>query len=172
MSNRRFAGEIERLRLPERVARLEVERVVALCLDGITAQSALDIGTGSGLFAEAFVARGLAVAGVDVNPAMLEAVQIYVPQGQFCEGVMEALPYPDLAFDLAFMGLVLHKADDFVKALSEARRMSKARVAVLEWPYREEFGQVETVVDYAQQAGFGQIETLPLTHVVLFRLTL
>ncbi len=34
MHEKRFEGDIARLRNPERIARLEVERVVTLCLKG------------------------------------------------------------------------------------------------------------------------------------------
>ncbi len=52
MHEKRFSGDINRLRSPERQERLEVERVTGLCLEGIFPKTMLDIGTGSGLFAE------------------------------------------------------------------------------------------------------------------------
>ena len=67
MHEKRFDGGIERLRAPERVARLEVERVVDLCLEGVEIKNVLDVGTGSGLFAGAFFERGLEVAGIDAK---------------------------------------------------------------------------------------------------------
>ena len=54
MHERRFTGDVERLRAPERIARLEVDRVVNLCLEGTRVDNVLDVGTGSGIFAEAF----------------------------------------------------------------------------------------------------------------------
>ena len=83
MNEKLFAGDLARLRAPERVARLEVARVVDLCLEGADVKAVLDVGTGTGLFAEAFVQRGLTVAGVDTNPAMIEAVREYVPGAAF-----------------------------------------------------------------------------------------
>jgi len=112
MHEKRFEGDITRLRNPERIDRLEVERVVTLCLEQATIKCVLDIGTGSGLFAEAFARRGLAVTGVDVNPEMLPAARAYVPVGNFRESTAEALPFADAAFDLAFMGLLLHESDE------------------------------------------------------------
>jgi ubiquinone/menaquinone biosynthesis C-methylase UbiE len=179
MNEKLFAGDLVRLRAPERVARLEVARVVDLCLDGADVKAALDVGTGSGLFAEAFVQRGLTVAGVDTNPAMIEAVRAYVPEGSFQESPAEALPYPDAAFDLVFMGLVLHESDEPLKVLSEARRVARQRVSILEWAYREEsFGPPlahriapEVLEKWVQQAGFSKWETVPLAQLVLYRLT-
>jgi len=49
---RRFHGGAERLRAPERVALLETEAVTRLCVEGIDAVTILDVGTGTGIFAE------------------------------------------------------------------------------------------------------------------------
>jgi SAM-dependent methyltransferase len=164
---RRFAGGPEMLRPPRRVQFLEVERVIDLCLEAFAARSVLDAGTGTGLFAEGFVARGLKVAGIDANPAMVEAARRYV--------------YPNCAFDLVFLGFVLHEADDRLQALQEARRVARVGVAVLEWPYREgEHGppplahrlRPEEVTVLAQATGFSQVETPHLTHLVLYRLSI
>lgn len=59
MNEKHFDGKIERLRAPERVARLEVERVVDLCLATGSITNVLDVRTGSGLFVEAYAKRGL-----------------------------------------------------------------------------------------------------------------
>ena len=89
MNERRYAAAVERLRSPQRVALLEIKRVTDLLLDDITANSALDVGVGSGLFAEEFAARGLEVAGVDVNPEMVEAAGQFVPSGNFKQAPAE-----------------------------------------------------------------------------------
>jgi ubiquinone/menaquinone biosynthesis C-methylase UbiE len=141
-------------------------------------QSVLDIGTGSGIFAEAFAARGLQVAGVDLREDMLEAARGYVPSGDFKRAHMEKLPYEDQRFDLAFMGHVLHEADDLLTALKEARRVTKARVVVLEWPHEaQEFGppldhrlKDETIRAGAVEAGFRGIEAYRLQAMMLYRL--
>jgi len=167
------------LRSPERLALLEIERVIDLCLAAFPAKSVLDIGTGTGLFAEGFVARGLRVTGIDVSPAMIEAARRLVPQARFRHASAEAVPFDDEAFDLAFMGLVLHEADDRLQALREVRRVACLGTAVLEWPFRQEEygpplahrlkpGELETL---AEDAGFTRIEALPLSHLILFHLT-
>ncbi len=177
MNERVFHGGAARLRDPQRVARLEVERVVELSLDGIQAAKVLDVGTGSGIFAEAFAARGLEVAGIDSNSEMVEAARQYVPAGDFRPATAEAIPHPDGAFDLVFFGLVLHETDDAAQALREARRVARQRVVVLEWPYRDEpVGpplahrfKPERVLELAEQAGFKRSQVLPLAHLVLFK---
>jgi len=174
-----YDGDIERLRTPERVARLEVERVVALCLEAAHLKSVLDVGVGSGLFADPFVQHGLEVAGVDVSPEMIVAARRFVPRGDFREATAEVLPYPDDSFDLVFFGLVLHESDEKLKVLQEARRVSRHRICILEWPYQEgEFSppvvhrlNPTEITDLTRQIGFTHLESIPFAHLVLYRLT-
>jgi ubiquinone/menaquinone biosynthesis C-methylase UbiE len=177
MHEKQYDGTVERLRSPERVARLEVERVAGLCLESGDFKTILDVGVGSGLFAEAFSQHGLTVAGVDINPQMLPVARQYVPGGDFREATAEALPFPDASFDLVFMGLVLHESDEPLKVLQEARRVTRQRVCILEWPYRENepFGpplahrlSPTEISNLAQQAGFTHLQSTPLNHLVLY----
>ncbi len=171
-------NQIERLRSPERLERMEVGRVTDLALDGMTFPTVIDIGTGTGLFAEAFAQRGLSVTGIDANPEMLEAARKYVPGGDFRQATAESLPFPDHAFDLAVMGLVRHETDDLLQALQEAYRVSKSRLMVLEWPYAEQdFGpgleerlRPEDIETLGKQAGFARVEAIPLDKLILYRL--
>jgi ubiquinone/menaquinone biosynthesis C-methylase UbiE len=180
MHEKLYDGGVERLRAPERVARLEVERAVTLSLEGTVIKGVLDVGVGSGLFAEEFSKRGLEVAGVDVNPEMIAAVKHYVPTGDFRESTAEVLPFPDTAFDLVFLGLLLHESDEPLKVLQETRRVSRQRICILEWPYHDaEFGpplahrlNPTKIADMARQTGFAHLETIPLTHLVLYRLAI
>jgi SAM-dependent methyltransferase/sporulation protein YlmC with PRC-barrel domain len=179
MNEKRFRGNPHMLRSAQRVELLEVERVIDLCLEAMPARSVLDVGTGTGLFAEHFAARGLEVAGIDANPAMVEAARQLVPQGRFRHASAEVVPHPDGAFDLVFLGLVLHETDDPALALREARRIARLGAAVLEWPYRAtDYGpplehrlQPERVTAMAHEAGFARVETLPLSGLVLYRLS-
>jgi hypothetical protein len=54
MNEKQFDGAIEQLGSPERVARLQVSRVVDLCLPGEQLDPVRDVGVGSGLFAGAY----------------------------------------------------------------------------------------------------------------------
>lgn len=169
--------DVERLRSPERIQRLEIERVVQLTLKTSSFQSVLDIGTGSGIFAEAFSKQGLTVTGIDANSEMLAAAQSFVTHADFRQAAAEAIPFPDGSFDLAFMGLVLHETDDLHKAIQEAGRVSKICLAVLEWPYiQQDFGpslaerlEAEQILSLAKQAGFPSGEIIPLEHLMLYR---
>jgi ubiquinone/menaquinone biosynthesis C-methylase UbiE len=178
MNDRRFGGGLDRLRDPERVARMEVPRVVELCLEGQSIRSVNDVGTGSGIFAEAFAAQGLAVMGVDIREDMVAAAKAYVPEGDFRLGTMEANPFPDKSADLVFMGHVLHEADTVEVALREALRVSRLRVAALEWPYKEEDAgpplahrlNPAAVLEAARELGFVAVEGIPLGQMVLYRM--
>ncbi|MGB6063635.1 MAG: class I SAM-dependent methyltransferase [Desulfomonilaceae bacterium] len=177
MHERRYNHEVERLRDPERIARLEVERVANLAVQDLTGlHTVLDVGTGSGLFAEQFAAKGLQVTGLDANPHMLPAAQQHVPSGTFQEGEAEKLPFPDGSFDLVFMGLLLHETDDTLAALQEAHRVVLKRLAVLEWqdeeqdfgPPREHRLSFEKISALAGQAGFKKVKQIQLEYLVLY----
>lgn len=176
-AQRRFQGRAERLRAPERLARLQVTDVVRLCLEGVTAHSALDVGTGAGVFAQAFAEQGLGVAGVDAEPEMVDAARTWVPQGRFGVALAEDLPYSDAAFDLVFLGHLLHEAERPLEALREARRVARLRVAVLEWAYREDtWGPPlahrlppQRIDELAKQAGLSGTQPIELRHMLLYR---
>jgi ubiquinone/menaquinone biosynthesis C-methylase UbiE len=178
MHEKRFEGDITKLRSPERVERLEVERVTDLCLEGETIGSVLDVGMGSGLFSESFSGRGLEVSGVDANPEMLTAARQFVPAGDFREGTAEALPYPNGSFDLVFLGLILHESDETLKALQEARRVAKKRVGILEWPYQDGvFGpplihrlKPENLAELFMEAGYRKWKLSELSNTVFYLL--
>ena len=179
-NERRFRGEPDSLRSKERLALLEVDRVVTLSIEGLGLGRILDIGTGTGIFAEAFVAKGFAVAGIDANDAMLEVARRLVPEAEFKQARAEAIPYGDGEFDLSFLGLLLHETDDPVQALREARRVSRSRVVVFEWPSvhdghnppLERRLSVERVLDIAKRAGLEHVEHHRLTHTDLYRMAL
>jgi len=175
---RRFHGDADRLRAPGRVALLETARVVRIATEGLTIASVLDVGTGTGVFAEAFAGRGIVVTGIDPAAELLERARTQVPGAAFTEGVAEKIPFGDRSFDLVFLGHVLHETDDPGAALTEARRVAAKRVVVLEWPYiAEEIGpplahrlEPQRILDLARQSGFSPIERISLSHMDLYRL--
>jgi ubiquinone/menaquinone biosynthesis C-methylase UbiE len=176
MNERTFVGEAARLRDPARLALLEIERVVRISLEKLEIHSMLDIGTGTAIFAEAFFQKGLSVAGVDISDTMVAAAAQLLPKGDFRVGSMEKIPFKTGSFDLAFLGHVLHEADDATKALLEARRVACKRVVVFEWPYVEEkMGpplahrlRPDQVIDSAKKAGFKTVATIPMKHMALY----
>jgi ubiquinone/menaquinone biosynthesis C-methylase UbiE len=178
MHERRFHGDVARLRNPERLAWLEVNRVVELSLQGATLRRVLDVGTGSGIFAEAFTKAGLEAEGLDANPEMLATARDLVPSARFQEGTAETLPYPDTSFDLVFMGLIFHETDDRPKAMQEAARVTRIRVAILVLPYKtqdigpglEERLTENDIKGLADQAGLSNLRVIHLQSLQLYLL--
>jgi ubiquinone/menaquinone biosynthesis C-methylase UbiE len=157
---------------------LETDRVVSLSVEGLEISSVLDVGTGTGVFAEAFVDGSRRVEGIDPDPTLLEVARRLVPAAVFREGSAEKLPFAGESFDLVFFGHVLHETDDPVGALCEARRVARRRVVVLEWPYRqEEMGpplahrlQPSRILEVSRAAGFRHTERIELACMDLYRL--
>jgi ubiquinone/menaquinone biosynthesis C-methylase UbiE len=179
MNERVYNGGVDRLRSPERVARLEVKRVVDFCLAGQEIESVLDIGAGSGLFAEEFSKRGLAASAIDANQEMIPVFKDYLPEVDIKIASAENVPFEDNSFDLIFMGLVLHEVDDCTKTISESYRVAKKEVCILEWVYSvQEFGpplehrlQSSQIEELAKDAGFKKFEIIKLTSLVLYKLS-
>ncbi|MFH0734015.1 MAG: class I SAM-dependent methyltransferase [bacterium] len=178
MNERVFTHNVDRLRNPERKERLEVKHVVDLLFDNQTIHSVLDIGTGSGLFAEEFNKRNIIVSGIDLQPEMIELAKGYLPECKFEVAAAEDIPFENESFDIAFFGLVFHEVDDYTKALTEAKRVAVKEVAVLEWNYKtEETGpplEHRINPDFIEQLsiiiGFKQFEAVVLKNLTLYRL--
>jgi SAM-dependent methyltransferase len=178
--SKQFRAGFEKLRSPKRLALLEVERVVDLSLEGADLKSVLDVGTGTGLFAEAFSPSVEKVVGIDTNPEMLGVAKEYLPTAKFLEGSAEIMPAKDNEYDLVFLGHVLHESDTPLDVLVEAKRVAKKRVAILEWPYEDgkmgpsldERMDPDDVAEMAKEVGFGKVEVIFLSQMVFYRFTL
>lgn len=176
MNEKVFNGAVEKLRSSERREKLQIERVINYSLAGIEAVSALDIGTGTGLFAEAFANRGLKVKAVDCNLEFLELAESLAPSVEFKKAAAEKLPFDKASFDLVFMGHVLHEADDPLKAMQEAHRVLKKRLVILEWPHRQEDSgppldhrmTAEQIRSLATKAGFSICDLIHLRFMHLY----
>jgi ubiquinone/menaquinone biosynthesis C-methylase UbiE len=158
--------------------RLGVEDVVQRCLAGDDVKTLLDIGTGSGLFAEAFHAAGVSVAGVDINKDMIDAAKGYLPESTFVVAPAEGLPFADASFDSTFFGVVFHEVSDYAKALSEAHRVTRCCTFILEWQYKQEdFGPplehrlTENFIrDLARSTGYRNFKVIPVGTLLLYML--
>jgi ubiquinone/menaquinone biosynthesis C-methylase UbiE len=178
MNEKVFHGQPDRLRDPKRVEMLDLPSVVSASVEGLVPDSLLDVGTGTGLFAEAFVKSIPTIAGIDISEAMITEAKRLVPTADFKNGSVENIPYNSSSFDIVFLGHVLHESDDPVKALTEAHRVARKRVAVLEWPYAEEPMvpplahrlSRETVEKSAIAAGFQKVLVIYMKHMVLYRM--
>lgn len=179
MNEKTFNQTPDKLRTPERVSRLEVAAVVENCLKSGNIKSLLDIGTGTGLFAEEFSKNKIKVHGIDLNEEYLELAKKYVPNGVFIKAVAEELPFASQEFDATFFGLVFHEVDNYEKALSEAARVSKYNTFILEWKFQEEpFGPpidhrlpTDFIKELAFKSSFNNFEIINMTNLVLYKLS-
>jgi SAM-dependent methyltransferase len=91
----------------------------------------LDCGCGAGRFARMAADRGARVAGIDAAEELIEIAAERTPEGDFRVGDLEVLPWPEDSFDVVTGFSAFQFADDKVRALSEARRVSRGPVAVV-----------------------------------------
>lgn len=85
----------------------------------------LDIACGAGFFAQLAAQAGATVSGIDASSELLAYARQRTPSGDFREGEMIDLPWPDHTFDLVTGFNAFQYSNDFVKALSEAKRVTK-----------------------------------------------
>lgn len=176
MNDKVFHGAVEKLRSPVRVERLQIERVLNYSCCALEIETVLDVGTGTGLFAEAFTNRGYSVCGVDCNEEFLKIAREHVSSAKFQKAPAESLPFDSASFDLVFMGHILHEADDPALAIREAHRVSRKRLAILEWPYLEQESgppidhriQEDTIRTLAFEAGFTCCDSIQLREMRLY----
>lgn len=177
-NERTFKRGVDKLRAIERVERLQVDKVVDLCLENLNAKSVLDIGTGSGLFAEEFANRGLKVLGIDLQTEMIENAKKYVPNGKFYLAPAEEIPIEDNSVDITLFGLVFHEVNDFSKSLKEAFRVSQKGTFILEWNYAvEDFGpplehrlKSDFIKELSIKTRYKSFERIPMKYMVLYKL--
>ena len=91
----------------------------------------LDIGCGTGLFSELIVDRQspATVFAIDAAAAQIEHAR-HKPVGRrakFQVGDAQVLPFPDSSFDVVVSALVINFILDRPRALSEMRRVARAR---------------------------------------------
>ncbi len=141
MNERIYNQNPDKLRTKERIKRLNLQKIISICLKQGPIKTLLDIGTGSGLFAEEFFKNGVNVTGIDINKKMIKSAKKYLPECEFIVAKAESLPFRKNSFDAVFFGLVLHEVDSFTDAIVEANRVSRKFIFILEWKYKkEDFG--------------------------------
>jgi demethylmenaquinone methyltransferase / 2-methoxy-6-polyprenyl-1,4-benzoquinol methylase len=96
----------------------------------------LDVATGTGLVAEALLARGFRVTGLDQSPEMLaRAGDRFDGRVDLVEASAEALPFADASFDHLTFTYLLRYVDDPEATLRELARVVRpgGTVAMLEF---------------------------------------
>ena len=93
---------------------------------------ALDVGTGTGDFALALLARSprsATVTGVDISPGMLEIAERRAAKAAVAAryerliASVESLPFAERTFDVAMAGFVIRNVADIPRGLREMRRV-------------------------------------------------
>ncbi|MFO8024507.1 class I SAM-dependent methyltransferase [Thiohalophilus sp.] len=94
-------------------------------LNPTTGARLLDVGCGTGHFTRRFHEAGLAVTGLDPDPAMLAYAREHSEDIEYIEGTAEQLPFDDKQFDYSSAITSLCFVDNPVTALQELWRVSK-----------------------------------------------
>ncbi|MGW5362852.1 class I SAM-dependent methyltransferase [Actinopolymorpha pittospori] len=103
---------------------IEVEEpVVRPLLDALPVARVLDAACGTGRHAAYLHTLGHEVAGVDGSPEMLAHARLKVPAGEFKEGALDALPFPDASFDTVVCALALTHQPRLEPVLTEFARV-------------------------------------------------
>src|SRR4051794_31456089 len=99
---------------------LDLEQpVVWEILDGLPAGVALDAACGTGRHSARLASLGHTVIGVNVTPQMLEVARRKVPQGEFVEGDLHALPLDDDSVDLVVCAIAVSHVPDLAPVFAE-----------------------------------------------------
>ncbi len=133
-------------------------------------ERALDVGTGTGLYAVRLDSRGLRVVGCDASEAMLAVAARKGTAVRWCLAEAEHLPFADSAFDLVLSVTMLEFVPEPRRALEEMYRVTapggRLVVAVLNaesaWGrfYRAQAEREETPFRYAHLFTPGEFVSL------------
>lgn len=100
----------------------DFERVTAM-IQGHPGGRAIDIACGTGRYAEWLVGQGYQVIGVDGSPGMLSVARRKLPQVDFRDGDLAALPVPSGSAELAVCALALTHVQDLAPVYAEFARV-------------------------------------------------
>ncbi|MFT7646033.1 MAG: SAM-dependent methyltransferase [Candidatus Poriferisodalaceae bacterium] len=110
---------------PNPMIAIEQPEVEAI-LDTLPAGRSLDVGTGTGRFAQLALVRGWEVAGIDGSAHMPNVAKTKLPNADLRQGDMTNLPWADDTFDLVTSGLAICHLEDPEPAITEAARVLRS----------------------------------------------
>jgi ubiquinone/menaquinone biosynthesis C-methylase UbiE len=103
---------------------LDIEQpIVREILDGLPVGVALDAACGTGRHTAYLASLGHTVIGVDSSPEMLARAREKVPEGEFHEADLCAMPVPDDSVDIVVCAIALAHVPDLEHALREFVRV-------------------------------------------------
>lgn len=97
-----------------------------MLLDPLPAGAALDAACGTGRYSQYLAERGHQVIGVDRSPDMLAKAREKLPESEFREGDLEALPLEAGSVDAAVCALALVHLPEIDRAIAELARAVRA----------------------------------------------
>jgi ubiquinone/menaquinone biosynthesis C-methylase UbiE len=100
----------------------------AVTATGLTNPSLLEVGCGSGYYAEVLatlVPGGIRYTGIDYSPAMIARAKARYPAFSFETGDATHLRHADAAFDIVLNGVSLMHILDYAAAIREAARIAR-----------------------------------------------
>jgi SAM-dependent methyltransferase len=112
----------------------------------------LDIGTGTGRFAEYFHDSGFNVVGIDVSLAMMAKAREKKLRN-LVRADAHRLPFRDRTFDGAIMIHMLHLVHDWVQVVREARRVTR-KLIVAEVEDGEGFSPRSRYLELRKEMGY------------------
>jgi SAM-dependent methyltransferase len=92
-------------------------------LDPLPASAVLDAACGTGRYSAYLESRGHRIIGVDRSPAMLAKARRKLPESEFREGDLEALPLEPASVDVAVCALAMVHLPEVDKAVAELARV-------------------------------------------------
>ena len=121
--------------MPNPLIRLE-QPVVHALIDAMPVGVALDAACGTGRHTRHLRARGHRVVGVDTSDAMLARARADLPDVEFRQGELTAIPAPTAGADLAVCALALTHCPDVSGPISELARVVRpgGRLVVSDFP--------------------------------------
>jgi len=106
MNEKHFSAEsMAKLRSEKRITFLDPKLIVSKCIEisNFSSGKVLDIGTGTGLFAEQFQNKGFNVTGIDDNEIMVKEAKRLLPTSHFIQASADKIPFKDNEFDFSLM---------------------------------------------------------------------